>query len=88
MLAWDPPRQITLSWHIDATWKYDPDPARASRVDVKFTDEGNGRTRVDLEHSELDRHAGWQEVKAAVSRAGGWPGLLEAFAAKARETAS
>ncbi len=88
VLAWDPPRHVALSWHLDGTWSYDPDLARASRVDVRFTDEGGGRTRVELEHSQLDRHIGWQKVKEGVAGPDGWSGLLETFAAKALAIAS
>ncbi|MDF2697125.1 MAG: hypothetical protein K0S65_5508 [Labilithrix sp.] len=85
VLSWEPPARVALSWHIDANWAYEPDPARASRVDVTFTDEGNGRTRVDLTHSGLDRHLGWEKVREAVASPGGWSGLLELFATKVAE---
>lgn len=88
VLAWSPPQHVALAWHIDARWSYDPDPARASRVDVTFTDEGNGRTRVDLEHSQLDRHADWKQLKEIFESPGGWPGLLQRFTAAAVESAA
>lgn len=87
VLAWRPPHGVALSWHIDASWSYDPDPARASRVEVTFTDEGDGRTRVELEHSHLDRHAGWKQLKETFESPGGWSGVLERFTAAAVESA-
>ena len=83
VLAWTPPSHVALSWQIDASWSYDPDPERGSRVDVRFSEEAAGRTRVELEHSQLERHLDWKKVRDSVASPGGWPGILEAFAAKA-----
>ena len=54
---------------------------------MTFTDIGNGQTRVELVHSELDRHgAGWQEM--AKQLASGWPGIVESFAQAASSAAA
>jgi uncharacterized protein YndB with AHSA1/START domain len=79
VLAWEPPNRIVLAWHLTSDWQFDPDPANASEVEVRFAEEG-GKTRVELEHRALERYgdkAG--EVRAAVSGPGGWPSLLEMF---------
>jgi uncharacterized protein YndB with AHSA1/START domain len=84
VLAWEPPTRVVLAWQIGTTWKYDPDPDRASEVHVAFTDVGSGRTRVELEHRHLDRHgAGWEGVRDAVASQGGWPGSMELYRAQA-----
>ncbi len=85
VLAWDPPRAIALSWHLNAQFEYDPDPDKASRVDVRFIAEGPGSTRVELAHSNLDRVGGsWPQLLSAISdEGGGWPALLGRFAARA-----
>ncbi|HMC53340.1 MAG TPA: SRPBCC family protein [Acidimicrobiales bacterium] len=81
VLAWEPPRHVAVSWHLDGEFRYEPDPGRASRVDVRFFAEGDNRTRVELEHSGLDRHgAGWPQLRSAISSQGGWPELLQRFA--------
>jgi uncharacterized protein YndB with AHSA1/START domain len=81
VLAWDPPRHVALSWHLTADWGYDPDPEKASRLDVRFLAEGAGMTRVELEHSGLDRHGSdWVKVRDGVSSDGGWSHLLAAYA--------
>src|SRR5262249_31202293 len=81
VLTYDPPKRVALSWHLTGAYGYDPDPAKASRVEVTFHDEGSGRTRVDLVHSNLDRHGdGWQKVKESVGAPGGWPLIVELFA--------
>jgi uncharacterized protein YndB with AHSA1/START domain len=40
-----------MAWLISPAWKYEPDPAKASEVEVQFTPESDGSTRVDLEHA-------------------------------------
>ena len=88
VLAWEPPARVVLAWQISPQWKYEPDPAKASEVEVSFADMGGGRTRVLVEHRHLDRHGeGWEGVREAVGSPGGWPGSLQLYAAKAAETA-
>lgn len=79
VLAYEPPGRVVLAWHTQPSWQHDPDPNHASRVEVTFTDLGNGQTRVDLVHSELDKHgAGWQEM--AKQLADGWSAMLDGYA--------
>jgi uncharacterized protein YndB with AHSA1/START domain len=84
VLVYSPPNFVAVSWHLGTDYKYDPDPSKASRVEVSFHDEGDGRTRVELVHSQLDRHgAGWEKIRESVGSTGGWGGILETFAAAA-----
>jgi uncharacterized protein YndB with AHSA1/START domain len=84
VLLWDPPHHLALSWHLNGAFQYDPDPVKASRVDVRFTAEGDGATRVELAHSELDRHGdGWTDLRTGVSGDGGWPELLRLYGERA-----
>jgi hypothetical protein len=84
VLAWAPPTRVAVSWHLDANYGYNPDPARASRVEVTFHDEGNGTTRVELVHSEFERHGDdWEKVRASVGSQGGWTTIIDLYAAAA-----
>ena len=47
VLEWEPPYHVALSWHLDGAFHYDPDPGKASRVDVRFFAESDGTTRVE-----------------------------------------
>jgi len=79
VLAWEPPHRLVLSWQITGTWQYDPN--LLTEVEVRFVADGPDRTRVDLEHRNLDRFGETQEeVRVAFDSPGGWPGLLAAFA--------
>ena len=83
VLAWEPPRRVLLSWQLDEEWDVDPDPARASEVEITFAAEGGG-TRVVLEHRGFERRAGGGRIAQEVAGAGGWGGLLETYAEAAQ----
>src|SRR5262249_51164977 len=51
ILVWDPPHRFVMAWQINLQWKYEPDLAKSREVEVRFTPEPGGLTRVDLEHS-------------------------------------
>jgi len=77
VLAYDPPHRVGFSWDISLQWQLETDPAKASEVEVTFTEEGPARTRVVLTHRHLDRHGeGWEAMRAAVGS--GW--TLDRFA--------
>jgi uncharacterized protein YndB with AHSA1/START domain len=80
VLAYDPPRLVRFSWDINLQWQLETDPAKASEVELLFTELAPRRTRVTLTHRHLDRHGeGWEAMRDAVGR--GWD--LTAFAAAA-----
>jgi uncharacterized protein YndB with AHSA1/START domain len=82
VLAFDPPHRVVFSWDISPRWSIETDPAQTSEVEVRFTAESPDRTRLDLEHRNLDRHgAGWQAVVDGVDGDEGWPLYLERYAA-------
>ncbi|HEX7159363.1 MAG TPA: SRPBCC family protein [Edaphobacter sp.] len=83
VLAWDPPRLVTFSWHLGPDWKFDPDIAKASEVAIRFTPEAAG-TLVELEHSHIDRHGeGWEQLKTMLEYPDAWERTLAEFAKRA-----
>jgi uncharacterized protein YndB with AHSA1/START domain len=81
VLDWEPPSRVRLAWHLDADWQYDPDPARATRIEVQFTPEGDSSTRVVVVHSGLEIHGDRaREVYEAIDSPNGWSGLLAGYA--------
>ena len=81
VLAYEPPDRLLLSWDISPTWQVEPDPARSSEVEVRFIAETPERTRVELEHRNLDRHGeNWESLRDGVASPGGWPLYLQRFA--------
>ncbi len=80
VLAWEPPERITLAWRIGPTRAPQPDPARASEVDVCFVPADAG-TRVSLLHHGFDRQGdGAEEYRVAMDGPGGWEHILARFA--------
>lgn len=79
VLTWDPPKRIVLAWQINGEWAYDPD--FVTEVEVRFIAEGANRTRVELEHRDLERFGDQAEtIRRAFDSPDGWTGLLENFA--------
>ena len=82
VLAYEPPTRVVFSWDINLQWQLESDPQRTSEVEVRFLSEGPNRTRVELEHRNLDRHGtGWEQMRDAVSSPDGWGLGLRSLAA-------
>jgi len=88
ILVWEPPHRLVLAWQITHEWGYEPDLARSSEVEIRFTPTPDGGTRVDLEHRHLERlGAGGASMRTAVDSEGGWGSLLKLYAARVEQTA-
>jgi uncharacterized protein YndB with AHSA1/START domain len=85
VIVWEPPRRLVIAWQINADWQYEPDLAKSSEVEIRFTPESDGSTRVDLEHRHFERHgAGALGMRTSVDSPNGWGSLLKLFVAAAR----
>ena len=81
VLAYEPPDRVVISWDINPQWQIETDLAKTSEVEVRFIAESPDRTRVELEHRNLDRHGdGWEGVREGVAGDGGWPTYLSRYA--------
>lgn len=81
--AWEPPGKVVLLWQIGADWQFDPE--LETEVEVTFTAEPSGRTRLDLRHRHLERYGDQADAMHAVfDSPGGWGGTLARFSALAR----
>jgi uncharacterized protein YndB with AHSA1/START domain len=81
ILAYEPPNRVVISWDISPQWQIETDLDKTSEVDVRFIAETPERTRVELEHRNLDRHgAGWESERDGVGGEGGWPLYLRRYA--------
>jgi hypothetical protein len=77
--VWEPPRRLGYSWHI-AT-----DAVSATEVEIRFSDLGDEKTRVDIEHRGWEklgeRGPGWRDTNR-----GGWEGTLPFYVAACAST--
>jgi uncharacterized protein YndB with AHSA1/START domain len=80
VLVWDPPRRLVLAWQLTAEWQFDAD--FVTEVEINFVPVDNRRTRVALEHRNLERYGvKAAEVRDAIGGDMGWPGILRGYAA-------
>ncbi|MEV5629684.1 SRPBCC family protein [Micromonospora tulbaghiae] len=81
ILVFEPPDRLVFSWDISPAWQLEQDLENASEVEVRFVAETPQRTRVELEHRNLDRHGpGWESVRDGVGHDQGWPLYLDRYA--------
>lgn len=82
ILVFEPPDRVVFSWDISPRWQIETNPDLTSEVEVRFFAETPERTRVELEHRNLDRHgAGWESVRDGVDHEAGWPLYLQRYEA-------
>jgi len=80
--AWEYPNRLLLNWHLNAEFKFDPNSF--TEVEITFEPANGDQSLVRLEHRLLER-LGDAAGRVAGLLAGGWPGMLERFAAHAAE---
>lgn len=82
ILAYEPPARVVFSWDIGPQWQIETELENTSEVEVRFIAETPMRTRVELEHRNIDRHGpGWQAVGEGVGGDAGWPLYLARYTA-------
>lgn len=81
VLVWEPPHRIVFSWQISPERVPEPNPDKASKVDIRFTAEADGTTRLDLEHRGFERHGEHGDsYRAGLASEQGWSYILQRFA--------
>ena len=88
VIAWEPPHRLGLLWQLGPSNRPEPDPEKASDVEIRFHPEGAG-TRVTLEHREFERHGdGCERLRTEMDSENGWPKILADYAAYAARASS
>lgn len=81
VLAYEPPHRVLLTWNISPRWQIETDPEKVSEWEARFISETPQRTRIEIEHRNLERHGeGWQGVQEGVAGDRGWPLYLKRYA--------
>ena len=79
VLEWHPPRRLLIAWQVTHDWGHQPDLAKCSEVEVRFTATG-ATTRVDVEHRFLERHGpGAESMRNSVDAPNGWTHVLSQY---------
>ena len=82
VLAFEPPHRVVVSWDISPYWQIETNLDHTSEVEIRFIAETPQRTRLELEHRNIDRHGpGWEGVHDGVADDAGWTLYLDRYAA-------
>jgi uncharacterized protein YndB with AHSA1/START domain len=80
--VWEPPSRLVVTWQIGADWQFHDD--LVTTVEVRFLPDGDGRTRVVVEHRDLEAFADQAAaMKELFESPGAWDGVLASYAAQA-----
>jgi len=81
VLTFEPPDRVVVSWDISPYWQIETDPEHTSEVEIRFVAESPERTRLELEHRNIERHGpGWEGVRDGVADDAGWTFYLDRYA--------
>ena len=81
VLAFEPPDRVVVSWDISPYWQIETDLDHTSEVEIRFIAETPQRTRLELEHRNIDRHGpGWEGVRDGIADDAGWTLYLDRYA--------
>ena len=79
VVAWEPGERLVITWQIGADWKYHVD--LVTTVELRFVAEAPDRTRVLLEHRDLDAYGPDAErMRETFEQPGAWEATMAAFA--------
>src|SRR5439155_24966288 len=77
-----PPKRLVLAWQLTSQWQFDKEVV--TEVEVNFIPVDKTRTRVALEHRNLERFGMDEEtVRKSIESPDGWHGIMKRFAATA-----
>ena len=82
VLSFFRPSHLVIAWQISPERTVIDNEASASRVDVRFVAQDDGKTEVVLVHRDFPRHGGgWEKYRQQMgAREGGWPLLMDRYA--------
>lgn len=86
VLVWDPPSRLVLAWQIGPGRQPQPDPAKASEVEVTFKPGRSGDTTVDLEHRGFANAEGGGAYRDMLAADEGWPYILGSYVSVVSES--
>jgi uncharacterized protein YndB with AHSA1/START domain len=81
VLQWEPGQRLVLAWQVSFRREPEPNPAKASEVEIRFAEQGPSGAQVSLAHRQFERHGPDSRVyRATMASARGWPWILQRYA--------
>jgi DNA-binding transcriptional ArsR family regulator len=88
VLVFEPPHRLLISWQVSPQWNYEPDPAKASEIEVRFSASQPSETLVQLVHRHLERYGpAADKMRAILDGPSGAAQPLAAYARAAQRAA-
>ena len=85
ILIWEPPKRLIFTWQISPERVPEPNPDKASEVEVYFIEKGRN-TQVEFLHRGFARHGkNGPNYRLALDSPQGWPYILDQYVKKASE---
>jgi uncharacterized protein YndB with AHSA1/START domain len=79
VVAWEPGERLVITWQIGADWKYHVD--LVTTIELRFVAEAPDRTRVLLEHRDLEAYgAEAEKMRDTFEQPAAWEATMAAFA--------
>lgn len=79
VLQFEPPHRIVFTWQIDPDRVPQPNPDKASEIEVLF-EEAAGETNVTFVHKHFENHGeGAEQYKEAMNSPQGWDYILDNY---------
>ncbi len=87
VLEYDPPDRVVFTWQISPRREPEPNPDKASEVEVQFKASGEAGTLVELEHRNIERHGdGAEEYFKGLNSPMGWEYMLDKYVTRLAES--
>ena len=84
MSSWEPYGRLVLVWQVGADWAFDP--KLLTTVELRFLAEAPDRTRVELEHRDLEAFGPEAvRMRQLFEQPGAWQSTLAAYAARVQD---
>jgi uncharacterized protein YndB with AHSA1/START domain len=77
VIEYDPPARLRFTWQISPLRLPEPDPAKASEIEINFIEEDELRTRLEFSHKKFENHGkGGDKYREIMDSPEGWDYIL------------
>lgn len=82
VLVWEPPHRLVFTWQISPERVPQPDPDKASQIELRFSVGEKNETHLEFKHRDIANHGeGSAAYRDALAAPQGWSYILDRYAA-------